>query len=302
MGIISTRHLELELLPVKWNFKEIVDYIDADYPEGAVDIEYDSDHDNRTFFIALRFKARPAEVMKFVESICDGVLYQGYDPFDTIDGGKPSMGAKLIVDSGGSYYSHSPNAPQSLFGNRCQLELGSGRWEHIRVDTSDPNLYEVRYEIPVGGLSRDYSPQLFFDGTTPLWRTEYINPTTRFPFMIVGLMSTNNQYILVGETICFETRRDFEYWTDKTPGLPASIYPRNLIGTRVAIFIDDVIVIDTTISDRWTLSHPDQNDVDFDLLFNYCVFQKNWQSGTHTITLHVDMPDFQGETWTFEVK
>lgn len=297
IGLISTRRFEVEVLDFEWNFKEIVDYIDADYPDGAVDIEYDSDRYNRTFFIEIRFKAPPAGAMKFAESICAGVLYQGYDPFDTIDGIRPFPDAKLIFGSGSIYYSYSPNASQDVFGYRCALYFGSSRWEHILVDTSNRNLYEVRYEIPVGGLSPRYSPRLFDD---PNGEIEYINPTTDFPFMIIGLVSIDGEYILVGEAICFQTRQNFDYWSQN--GLPVDIYPPNLIGTKVDISIDGTLVVDTTISDRWTLSHPNQKDVDTDLLFNSCVFRKNWQQGVHEITLRVHSSEVMEETWTFIVQ
>lgn len=295
-----TRKFEVEVLGLDWNFEEIVEYIGADYPEGAVEIEHESSHFDRGFFIEVRFKAPPDDAMKFAESICDGVLYQGYDPFDTIDGGQPSPNAHLIFGFGYAYYSYSPNASQSLFGYRCQLHTTYGRWEQIRVDTSNPKLYEVRYEIPTEQSTRQYAPNLFFDAAHPVWEVEYLNPTSNLPFMIVGLMLRDGQYVLVGETICFETRKNFDH--DSQNGFPYSIYPRELIGKNVVISVDNQVVVDTTISRRMTLSHPNQQNSENDLLLNYCVFQKAWESGTHTITLHVDMPDFQDETWTFEVK
>lgn len=116
--------------------------------------------------------------------------------------------------------------------------------------------------------------------------------------MIVGLMPVDGEYVLVGETICFETRKDFDR-DSPNGGFPYSL---DLIGKNVLISIDNRVVVDTTISRRWTLSHFYQQMSDYDFLLNHCVFQKDWQPGTHTITLHVDMPDFQDETWTFEVK
>lgn len=286
---VVTRKFEVEVLGLDWNFEEIVEYVGADYPEGAVEIEHESSHFDRGFFIEVRFEAPPDDAMKFAESICDGVLYQGYDPFDTIDSGQPSPNAHLIFSSG-LYYSISPSASPHMLGYRCRFHYSSARLEYIRVDTSNPNLYQIRYELQHASVMGRYSKEL------SLWPIEYINPTSRIPFMIVGLMSNNGEYILAAEALCFETRKNFDY------GLPYSIYPRDLIGKTIVISMDDEVVANTTISKRWTLSHPNQQYTDFDSLFNYCIFQKNWQPGTHTITLHVDIPDFQDETWTFEVK
>lgn len=284
-----TRKFEVEVLGLDWNFEEIVDYIGADYPEGAVDIEYESSHFDRGFFIEVRFKAPPDDAMKFAESICDGVLYQGYDPFDTIDGRQPSPNAHLIFGSS-LYYSVSPNASPRILGYRCRFHYSSARWEYIRVDTSNPNRYQIRYELQHESVMGRYSKDL------SLSLIEYVNPTTRIPFMIVGLMSDNGEYILVGEAICFETRKDFE-----TP-LTYTEYPREFIGKNVVISVDDNVVVDTTISFWWVLAHPDPPFLGQYDYFNHCVYQRHWQPGTHTITLHVDMPDFQDETWTFEVK
>ena len=176
-GVISTRSLELELLPVNWTFEEIVEYLDAPYPDGATNIEYDSNRFDRAFFINVRFDAPPESGLRFAESICDGVLYNGYDPFNAIIGSERLENSNMVLLFG-ARYAYSENTPDTYLGNECSFEVGYDRPQYILVDTSNPNKYTVRFEIYNGGGGGGRYGTLSINGFQPV---DFITPASEFP-------------------------------------------------------------------------------------------------------------------------
>lgn len=305
IGAISTHKLELEVFNefMNWNFEDILDYINAPYPEWATDIRYKSSRFDRTFFIELRFKAPPESAMRFALSVCNGVLHKGYNPFDAVDISHPVEDQKhvLVYNSAIAYFSYSPNATSYQIGNRCQPQR-EWRTQYILVDTSNPNLYEVRFEIPDNGTEQTYAP-LMFESPPP--RATNIHPIADFPFMVVGIVEQNDRYLLVTDEICFETRWDYRidapfiYKTYQNPTY--GIYPDNFIGAQIQIYVDEELVIGTSISERWTLDHPRQDDVPYqDLLFNYCIF-RHWDAGTHKMDVEVTSRDGVHTSYSWDV-
>ncbi len=262
-----THKLELTFLGsfVEWNFEDIVDYLDAPYPEGATDIEYRSNRFDRTFFLELSFKAPPESALHFAESICGGILYQGYDPFNALATADPLPGVHLVKTGRFTYYSYSPQASQHVFGHRCP-SLKNGRTQLILLDKTDPKLYRVRYEV---GTSENY--QLYGIPFYPLGYT-YIRPTRGFPFIIAGMTSVDQGYQLVSEEICFETGDSYPNQSDN-----------NYIGAKVEIWIDNEKMEDAYISPYWRLMPVGKESPPNELaLFNHCLFQE-WKIGKHTV-------------------
>lgn len=97
-----------------YRLEEIEDLIDAKIPKDAVDIEYSSQR-GYGFFIRLSFKAPPESALQFANSLCSGVLYQGYDPFNAVNSSL-KHGAHLIRATDFVYYSYSPDATKHLLG------------------------------------------------------------------------------------------------------------------------------------------------------------------------------------------
>jgi hypothetical protein len=292
--VISTRELELELLPVDWTFEEIVDYLDAPYPDGATNISYDSHRFDRGFFIEMAFDAPPASAMAFAESICDGVLFRGFDPFNAVVGTERVLGENLVL-LGGWSYAYSPNTPETAFGNKCVFQV-DGRYEYILVDASHPDLYHLRFEMPIGGKSFMSVPP---GGVKP---ADFVTPLEEFPFAITGMYETADGYAVATDRICFETTwqpgivRRNDWGEGSYAGGP---YPDEFVGAEVHLRIDDELVFNTHISDRWTLAHPNQAGFERNIEFNYCHFEE-WATGTHTMELQVSAAETQTHTWEFE--
>lgn len=127
-GLISTRNFELNILYAQWNFEEIVEYIDTSYPEDATDIEYDSCRFRRSgsqlncaFFINVSFKAPPSQAIAFAENICEGILYQDYDPFNSSLPAEDTSEEVFLVTNLFNPYYYQSDAPDTILGNQCDF-------------------------------------------------------------------------------------------------------------------------------------------------------------------------------------
>lgn len=225
------------------------------------------------YFIDLSFSATPDQTDEFVERICNGKLYQGYDPFNAINTYNTVSDTILVEADSFMYHSHSPSASDSIWGNRC---YGTGP-VLIAVDKSNAELYEVVLKV-LGTCRENSGVPCYFIETSAYTEPNYINPASNFPFMIVGIIEENDSFYAVSEKICFVPGMEYYY----TPPDLSYIYRSN-----VDIFINDKKII----SGRVTLdSEIIQNEGAILERFSAC-FSEKWENVVHT--MHIIISDNQ---------
>lgn len=119
--------------------------LDIDVPDDATEINLFS-HTWQSFNLRVDFKAPPESVAAFNENVCDGVLLQGYNPFDAIDYATPFLSDPHIIDTGvGLVYSYpGVNTTDFHYGNKCWK---NGQKIEILIDKTNPDLYKIVVEL-----------------------------------------------------------------------------------------------------------------------------------------------------------
>jgi hypothetical protein len=287
IGIFSTKPVVTE--PRKMNLGEIEAYLGANVPEDASDITFDSDRGNYDLFIDLSFKSSPESASQFASSICDGVLHEGYDPFNAINTSQiPPQQVYLIKMQTWTHYSYSPDASQSVWGNRC-WPFGEGVHQ-IRLDRTNPVLYEVRFETP--GQARwdcEVIPCRPFG-------QNYIEPIVEIPLVVIGMgADSNDAFVLVTNEVCVETLLDYILGG----GITANDRWAYLIGANIQVLIDDEPLEPAYISEYGTFRQS-QHELDTHY-FDYC-FTRDWQPGIHSMTLNLTTTEAESYTYTWQFR
>lgn len=125
-----------------WTLGEFQAYFTGEIPKDATEIDYFCD----PVYGLLSFKAPPASAVEFADRFCYGFRYQGYDPFSATDDEEPKGGFLIRTERSHYYYSHSPNPPSTIYGNRC-FDFKRGGLHQILVDQSNPDIYIVKLDI-----------------------------------------------------------------------------------------------------------------------------------------------------------
>lgn len=280
-------------------FPEMVKYLGAPYPSNATDIKLESNNANRSFYIKLRFKAPPDEAMAFARSMCNGVLYEEYNPFQSSIRTDKQQKPFLILEYYYAYYSYTTDANQHYLGNRCPFykrERGvSGKPLFIAVDTSQDDLFEVRFEVGVYMNLLKQTPDVLHYNKT---LADYITPlSSDYPFMVVGLgQKQSGEYYLITDQICFELRSKY-YGIDA----PSEQYLA-LAGSDVTIYLENTPIIEATISPSGTLHGQDYEpygDRRDETYFHQCYYQASWDNGTYDVLVDIAGNEF---AWSFVVE
>jgi hypothetical protein len=259
IGIFSTKPVVTE--PRKMNLGEIEAYLGANVPEDASDITFDSDRGNYDLFIVLSFKSSP-----------ESAPQQVY----------------LIKMQTWTHYSYSPDASQSVWGNRC-WPFGEGVHQ-IRLDRTNPVLYEVRFETP--GQARwdcEVIPCRPFG-------QNYIEPIVEIPLVVIGMgADSNDAFVLVTNEVCVETLLDYILGG----GITANDRWAYLIGANIQVLIDDEPLEPAYISEYGTFRQS-QHELDTHY-FDYC-FTRDWQPGIHSMTLNLTTTEAESYTYTWQFR
>jgi hypothetical protein len=264
----------------------------AEVPSDAQQIELSSDGAPH---IWLRFRASPETVSLFTDGICNGILHDGYDPFNALSSEEPQPNSFLIKLTNIIYYSHSLETSKAVWGNRCiPTPGGATQFHQIQVDRSNLELYTVRFE-QVGS-------NCFTRGNLPVCRARgaaYVTPINNYPLMIVGLKEVNDGYILLGNELCVDTLLTYparlSIWQEKWNYLDSAqveievdgeSFPTGVISSSNHRLIP-LSVMNTNLFDR--------NDI----FWNYCL-KSEWVHGNHT--LHVTINPVEGNQEVYWVE
>lgn len=149
----------------KWDLEYLQQAFIGDLPEGAIDIRYQSLGN----YALLNFRASPPEALEFAQRFCYGVLFEGYDPFNSVDNHDAGNGYLIQTNPQYFYYSHPINPAKAQLGNRCS-DIQRGGLHQIVVNTEQSDLYEITLEVsatcanqnaphPCDGISIAYRTQ-----------------------------------------------------------------------------------------------------------------------------------------------
>jgi hypothetical protein len=100
--------------------EEINEALGVAVPTSATNVTYTS-NTFQDWYFDLRFEVTPNDLAPFTDKICEGVLFQAFNPFDTLD------------------------SAELHFGNTCHKQYKKVlRTVEILVDQTDPTLSKVR--------------------------------------------------------------------------------------------------------------------------------------------------------------
>lgn len=266
-----------------WDLTSIEHAIGVSLPKDAQNVHYDG-HQGRNGFLDLSFEASHNNVNDFTDKLCDGIFYEGYDPFNALDLGEPFTFAHLINVGQFPYYSYSLNFPRTTSGNRCQFSTGSVY--QIRIDSADANTHKVRIHVFFScEICLNISPSS-------------VTPMTEFPVQLLGLQTETEGYSLPLGELCFGLKLSTLYLRDKW---------KELDKATLKVGLDNGLVFSAIINNGELLSRQDAmgNSIETHQSGNqenYC-FPTNLEAGSHT--LFVDMTTLAGEkrqySWDFQL-
>jgi hypothetical protein len=262
-------------------------------PSDANDISFYENNGGRSWLMTLEFNASPDSVDEFTNHLCGGVLYQGYDPFDSIDTDVPTPDSVLFHLWDTVHYSHSLSTIDTIYGNRC-----SPRWGillQIIVDKADSNSYAVMIDalanVPIEGY-----PYAIISAVTPLNNSE-------FPLDVIGMELANDEYVLAHNVICLETQTSISAYT--ILGLISSRL-ESFLGASLEIFVDNNLLPSAYISEISGVLLPLSAEgipIQTYGLWNYCI-SPDLESDLHTMILYVTTVDGEEHefSWGFRVE
>ncbi len=244
--------------------------------------------------LSFSFTASPEVAEAFASHFCDGVLYAGFDPFNSINTSVPTTHSILVRGTGTIHYASSKDAPASIKGNRCarydeRVGAHTSWLEEIVLDSSNPDQNKISYNLA-------------YDPDNPVAeirypRAETITPLDRFRLYVTGFSLVGSTYFLRYPTFCMETRGSLYVWDDFAF---KSDIMKSFTDATMAILIDDLEQPPAIISGRWLSLRPaDSDSTDF---WQYCL-TADWEPGTHTMKLIVTPPTGESANfeWTFVV-
>lgn len=259
-----------------WDLQTVENHLHVSIPADAHDFHYSSGS-NRYVHVDLSFKAPPASVLDFAKHFCDGVLHQGYDPFNAFDLAEPvpnSVEIQIIeAYYTYSYYSYSPRAVQTEAGNYCDLPQKGQFW--LLVDETDPALYTLKFKHVLDRFAHDND----------------VKPIANFPLIVRGLMSEQDGSYSAYMKLCFDL---------DPAAVHESVKWNALIGADIGVAIDGRMMTGAYVTNEIRLSRTDGktnfSDPNSDL-FKYCLFVR--QGGWHTVTIHLPSTFTGNHTYTW---
>ena len=259
-------------------------HLGAEIPDSAIDLEYNY-HLGRLYYVQLSFKVPPDDMDAFVDAIWDELLFPGYDPFNAVHG-EIIPGAVHLINGGGfTYYSYSPDMPDTVWG-------GAHWRDFIRIDKTNPDFHELRYETFQGCGDSPLPP------CGPRGYRNFIRPDTNIdiPLMVPGIHEIDGENILVSEEFCVEIGADYYFL-----GVPYD--SEYYVGASIDINIDDQTATRRYVSDFWYLATQSELEGPSWIRHRYndC-FYEEWESGIHTASVVITPIDSPPETYSWEFR
>jgi hypothetical protein len=143
--------MPLLLSDPEWTREAIKSRVNVQIPDDAVEIQWEGHPRGYGFYLALHFKAPPHSARSFASGIC-GSLIDGYDPYNAINVIQPVSYGHVMRYQGENafrsfaYYSYSANASNMVSGNRCRSQDQAFGMRFIRLDASNPQLFDIKMD------------------------------------------------------------------------------------------------------------------------------------------------------------
>jgi hypothetical protein len=264
-----------------------------DIPEDATDLKF-SFQRGYIYYLKVDFKASSAGLANFSRLFCNGILHTGYDPYHAVDTWRRIPGKQVYLiklDAWDySYYSYSPDTPDTIRGNRCQNYDSPPR--RIRISQIAADLYEVSADLG------HFRPGLNCSGQPCWYGSNYVRPKKEFPLVIIGLEETaSGQYRLVTNEICLEFQTDF----DRMDGSSIRYRWQHLENATLHWSVDGQSQGKTFVTYDGNLSRDFGSE--YSSGFDYCLL-KEWTPGLHHMELEITTTVGQhiAYQWTFLVR
>jgi hypothetical protein len=274
--LLSNRESTFELAGIE-------NYLGVQIPKDATGIDVNSQTGYKPYF-RLSFKASAESMSEFAKEICEGELHQGYDPFHAVDTAQvPPKRPYLIKMQSFTYYSYSPDAPDTMWSNRC-WPFRKGLLQ-IVVDKQNPSQYEFTLEMPENCEK--------VAACSPIGNN-YIEPIHDLPLIVIGMAERDGKYVLVSDEVCFETQLSYVLssgWTQVEKW-------KNLVDAQVSVTLDDKPLNNAYISHDGRLTQNGSTPDSF--RYDYC-FTEDWSAGMHNIRLQLQTNggEYQEYSWKF---
>jgi hypothetical protein len=245
-------------------------------------------------YIKLNFTASSIGLGGFTRHICEGVLHQGYDPYNAVNTSTMVSGQQqhLIKYHGYNYtyYSHTVNAPDAVWGNRCQIQWGP--YEQLRVEQVSPYLFDVTVDAG-HHLWEENCP------LTPCISigNNFVAPIHDFPLVVMGLQEDKpDEFSVVTDELCLHLQANDYRWNEIFGWMsPKWEYLRN---AKLSWTVDDEPQGDAVISNYDAIMRVERQQHFH--YFDYCIM-RDWTPGRHSMTLDVltTSSDQQTYQWDF---
>lgn len=212
-----------------YSLDEIGQLIHSPIPTDATDVEIDPTTVNG-YTIRFSFSAPPSSANQFASNLCQGKLYEGYDPFVASNYYAGYVGDAVIKSSGYTYFSTSTGVSKSIYGNRCSMDIRTGQ---VRIDKTNPQKYLVRFEILSYTCDVDLMCKAPYGFDNDTYRP--LPKNAPFPLTIFGTENTKSVHVPKDNILCAETIPDsFSSWNK----VPFNFDEFN--GASFELFVDDI--------------------------------------------------------------
>lgn len=271
IGVLAIMSIKQD--PRQKDLERLEKHFGVPIPTDASELDYNYSF-GRLYYLELSFKAPPESMDRFTQAICEGVLYQGYDPYNKVDGKSIPGKVHLIRNSLLTYYSYSPDAPDTYWGNIC------GATNVILVDKSAPTLYHLKFES-IAGCDVSKFPPCFGGGNyIP------IAPAEGGFMMVIGMDVLEGKNQLITQEVCVEMRGDYNL------ALPDPDY---LLDAAVEIYVDGQFVMGRQVAEGahgFYLATSEDADITSHATqyYNDC-FKVALSNGSHSLLVEISALD-----------
>jgi hypothetical protein len=247
-------------------------------PWDATDIEFDGKYGYNPY-LKLSFRASSTWLSNFTRHVCDGILHRGYDPYHAVNVAHEVEGQRIYLIKHDAryftYYSYSPDTPDTTWGNRCQPSNTGPR--QIRVAQISEDIYEIRFDAGHHLWGEDCA-------TIPCDPIDsYVRPIENFPLVVMGFEEKSpKEYLLVVDEFCLDLQADDD-WERSFGGWISVDRWQYLREANIGLMIDDQPQDRATVSKAGKLVREGQ---EFHNGLEYC-FTRDWIPGVHTMTLDI---------------
>ncbi len=127
----------------KWTADRLENSFNVDFPD---DVDLTVEGRPSLPVVNVQFSTSAEVVEQFVSQLCNGILHEGFDPFNAVQTIEPLPEMILFEDEFSYYYAYSPDTLATTRGNICVLDRG-GVLLVATEPTNNNGLFSVELEL-----------------------------------------------------------------------------------------------------------------------------------------------------------